>query len=51
MLTINDVINTVLQYRPNANVELIRKAYIFQGNLTVLRKEKKEYLIFIIHSQ
>ncbi|HHW19950.1 RelA/SpoT family protein [Thermodesulfovibrio thiophilus] len=48
MLTINDVINTVLQYRPNANVELIRKAYIFSRESHCAQK-RKEGIPYIYH--
>lgn len=46
MLTIDDVINKVLKYRPKANVELIRKAYVFsrEAHCTQIRKEGIPYI-------
>lgn len=46
MLTIDDVIKKVLNYRPKANVELIRKAYIFsrEAHCTQIRKEGIPYI-------
>ncbi len=46
MLTIESVINKVLQYRPNANVELIRKAYVFsrEAHCAQIRKEGIPYI-------
>lgn len=46
MLTIEDVINKVLKYRPQANVELIRKAYVFsrEAHCTQIRKEGIPYI-------
>lgn len=48
MLTIDNVINKVLQYRPNANVELIRKAYIFSREAHCAQK-RKEGIPYIYH--
>lgn len=46
MITIDDLINRVLQYRPNANVELIRKAYVFsrEAHCAQMRKEGIPYI-------
>ncbi len=46
MITIEQVINKVLQYRPNANVELIRQAYIFsrEAHCAQLRQEGIPYI-------
>lgn len=48
MLTIENVIEKVLQYRPNANVELIRKAYIFSREAHCAQK-RKEGIPYIYH--
>ncbi|MEN2994666.1 MAG: bifunctional (p)ppGpp synthetase/guanosine-3',5'-bis(diphosphate) 3'-pyrophosphohydrolase [Thermodesulfovibrio sp.] len=48
MTTIEDVIKKVLQYRPNANVELIRKAYIFSREAHCTQK-RKEGIPYIYH--
>lgn len=48
MPTIEDVIKKVLQYRPNANVELIRKAYIFSREAHCAQK-RKEGVPYIYH--
>jgi len=48
MLTIDDVIQKVLQYRPNANVELIRKAYIFSREAHCAQR-RKEGIPYIYH--
>lgn len=48
MLTIDDVINKVLQYRPKANVELIRKAYVFSNEAHCAQK-RKEGIPYIYH--
>uniref|UniRef100_A0A7C4EN38 Bifunctional (P)ppGpp synthetase/guanosine-3',5'-bis(Diphosphate) 3'-pyrophosphohydrolase n=1 Tax=Thermodesulfovibrio aggregans TaxID=86166 RepID=A0A7C4EN38_9BACT len=48
MLTIDDVINKVLLYRPKANVELIRKAYIFSNEAHCAQK-RKEGIPYIYH--
>jgi len=46
MLTIEDVIDKVLKYRPKANIELIRKAYIFsrEAHCAQIRKEGIPYI-------
>lgn len=46
MITIDDVINKVLQYRPKANIELIKKAYIFsrEAHCAQIRKEGIPYI-------
>jgi guanosine-3',5'-bis(diphosphate) 3'-pyrophosphohydrolase len=46
MLTIEDVIDKVLKYRPKANIELIRKAYIFsrEAHCAQIRKEGTPYI-------
>ncbi|MGB9711011.1 MAG: RelA/SpoT family protein [Thermodesulfovibrio sp.] len=46
MLTIDDVIKKVLQYRPHANIELIKKAYIFsrEAHCAQIRKEGIPYI-------
>ncbi|MCS7214587.1 MAG: bifunctional (p)ppGpp synthetase/guanosine-3',5'-bis(diphosphate) 3'-pyrophosphohydrolase [Thermodesulfovibrio sp.] len=48
MLTIEDVVKKVLQYRPNANVELIKKAYIFSREAHCSQK-RKEGIPYIYH--
>lgn len=48
MLTIDDVINKILQYRPKANVELIRKAYVFSNEAHCAQK-RKEGIPYIYH--
>lgn len=48
MLTIEKVIEKVLKYRPNANVELIRKAYIFSREAHCAQK-RKEGIPYIYH--
>ncbi|MGB9892113.1 RelA/SpoT family protein [Thermodesulfovibrio yellowstonii] len=48
MLTIENVIEKVLQYRPNANVELIKKAYIFSREAHCAQK-RKEGIPYIYH--
>ncbi|WP_297213434.1 MULTISPECIES: RelA/SpoT family protein [Thermodesulfovibrio] len=48
MLTIDSVINKVLQYRPNANVELIRKAYVFSREAHCSQR-RKEGIPYIYH--
>ncbi len=48
MLTIDDVISKVLLYRPKANVELIRKAYIFSNEAHCAQK-RKEGIPYIYH--
>lgn len=46
MLTIEDVIDKVLKYRPKANIELIKKAYIFsrEAHCAQIRKEGIPYI-------
>lgn len=46
MLTIEDVIDKVLKYRPKANIKLIRKAYIFsrEAHCAQIRKEGTPYI-------
>lgn len=48
MTTIEDVIKKVLQYRPNANIELIRKAYVFSREAHCTQK-RKEGIPYIYH--
>ncbi|MCS7163507.1 MAG: bifunctional (p)ppGpp synthetase/guanosine-3',5'-bis(diphosphate) 3'-pyrophosphohydrolase [Thermodesulfovibrio sp.] len=48
MTTIEGVIKKVLQYRPNANIELIRKAYIFSREAHCTQK-RKEGIPYIYH--
>lgn len=48
MLTIDDLIKKVLKYRPNANVELIRKAYIFSREAHCAQR-RKEGIPYIYH--
>src|SRR5512143_2012910 len=47
MLRINDIVDQVLSYSPNADVDLIRKAYVFSAKVHVgqVRLSGEPYLI------
>ncbi len=47
MLRINDIVDRVLSYNPNADVDLIRKAYVFSAKVHIgqVRLSGEPYLI------